>query len=206
MTPTTLLNRENWLQGITSLMRKELFVPLNYTMPELQVSTGFTSKTKAIGQCWYPEASADNRTQIFIHPGLTSLRAGAVLAHELVHATLGPGFGHRKEFKRCAVAIGLTGKMTATSASNALIARLNRWIKQIGEYPHAKLDAEGANAGPKKQKTRMLKVICGLCGKSVRGAKSTLRKGLPFCGDPGCFNAGGQPHQMQLEPATNLQE
>jgi hypothetical protein len=175
-----LKTREEWLQIATDKMRLELFATNGYDLPQVRVSVGFPSNSrggKVIGQCHY--ASADSVPQIFIHPTLDeSTRALDVLAHELVHATLGAGFGHKKEFKRCAEVIGLTGKMTATEAGETLKTWLGELVAEIGEYPHAKLDASGG----KKQTTRLVKCECSNCGYIARVSNKWIDVwGAPVC-------------------------
>ena len=152
-------------------------------VPEVRVSVGFPKSggrgNSVIGQCWASEASADKRAQIFIHPMLEDgARVLDVLLHELVHATLGAGLGHGKEFKQLATACGLTGKMTATVASPELIEQLNAIIELIGEYPHAKLNTDNT----KKQTTRLIKCECQECGYITRTSSKWLEGlGAPIC-------------------------
>lgn len=174
-----LKTREEWLQVATDRLRSELFATNGYSVPQVRVSVGFPShgaRGKVIGQCHY--ASADSVPQIFIHPTLDeSTRALDVLAHELVHATLGADAGHRAEFKRCAESIGLTGKMTATIAGETLKAWLGELVAEIGEYPHAKL-----SLGGKKQTTRLIKCECSNCGYIARVSNKWIDEmGAPLC-------------------------
>lgn len=173
------LTREQWLQTATAKMRGDLFAGQGYKVPEVRVSVGFPSNSrggKVIGQCHY--ATADNVPQIFIHPSLDEgAKALDVLAHELVHATLGAGYGHRAEFKRCAESIGLTGKMTATEAGESLKVWLSDLVAEIGEYPHAKV-----SLGGKKQSTRLIKCECENCGYIARVSNKWIDDiGAPLC-------------------------
>lgn len=173
------LTREQWLQTATSKMRSDLFAGQGYNVPEVRVSVGFPSNSRGgrvIGQCHY--ATADNIPQIFIHPTLEEgSRALDVLAHELVHATLGSEAGHGQAFKRCAESIGLKGKMTATEASDTLKAWLDELISDIGEYPHAKV-----SVGGKKQTTRLIKCECDNCGYIARVSNKWIDDiGSPLC-------------------------
>lgn len=172
--------REEWLQEGADKMRTQLFAEQGYNVPEVRVSVGFPSTGaggKVIGECHY--MASDKMPQIFIHPTLDeATRALDVLAHELVHATLGGLAGHKKEFKKCAVSIGLTGKMTATTAGETLQAWLNELVEELGEYPHAKLDTSGR----KKQGTRLIKVECAECGYNLRTTAKWLQlMGAPIC-------------------------
>jgi hypothetical protein len=86
---------------------------------------------------------------------------------------------HRKPFPACAKALGLEGKMTATVAGEDLKSTLQIFTDEIGPYPHARLVH---SSNPKKQTTRMLKVICSECGCVCRmTAKWLEQPGPPIC-------------------------
>jgi len=174
--------REAWLLAAVELLTPA-FAERGATVPEVRVSCGFPQgRAKAIGQCWY--SAVDKVIQIFISPELADpVRVLDVLVHELVHACLGAGKGHGKEFRALATAMGLEGKMTATVAGPALKEQLKALSKDLGTYPHAKLDR---HAGPKKQSTRMVKVQCTQegCeggGYTVRTTRKWLEVGMPAC-------------------------
>jgi hypothetical protein len=58
--------------------------------------------------------------EIMISPVLDDpMRVAGVLAHELVHATVGTQHGHKGPFAKLAKKIGLEGKMTATTEGEA---------------------------------------------------------------------------------------
>lgn len=178
------MNREQWLINATEEL-KTIFSENGKEVPEVRVSVGFPSKggsrgkLKTIGECHPSTLTADNRAQIFIHPALDdSAQVLGVLLHELVHATLGAGFGHGKEFKALATACGLTGKMTATTETPELVERLNGITERIGKYPHAKLDT----SNEKKQGTRMIKCECLSCGYIAYTSRKWLEElGAPIC-------------------------
>lgn len=177
------MNREEWLQNATQALRVGFFAPLGSNIPEVRVSVGFPKsggKGNVIGQCWSGLASADSRPQIFIHPSLVdSVRVLDVLAHELVHATVGTECGHKGAFKALATSLGLEGKMTATVAGAELAGRLNALVSELGEYPHAMLDPK---TGGKKQTTRLVKCSCESCGYVVRTSRKWLEEsGAPWC-------------------------
>jgi hypothetical protein len=99
-----------------------------------------------------------------------------VLAHELVHATVGIGAGHKKPFKQCALKIGLQGPMRSTTAGPEFVAWTEALFKRIGSYP------AGFLTDTPKQGTRMLKCECSLCGYTAR----VTRKWLTLAGPPIC--------------------
>ncbi|MFI8890527.1 hypothetical protein [Streptomyces paradoxus] len=139
----------------------------------------------------------------------------ATVVHELVHAADDNVNGHKGRFKTVAKALGLTGQMTATYASPELAKKLRAIAEQLGAYPHSALYPTGApvslpkpkeeapegetegddetegetetpvSSGPKKQGTRMLKVVCSedceCGGYTVRTTQKWLDMGTPRC-------------------------
>src|SRR5690606_29871434 len=132
----------------------------------------------SIGVCYNSAASEDGVHQLFMSPELDDpSRVLDVLLHELIHAWDDCKSGHKGEFARVAKALGLTGKMTATVASDELKVRLQDVLGKLGDYPHARLNA---NTIP-KQSTRMLKGLCNGCGYTIRLTKKWADMGLPTC-------------------------
>ena len=84
------------------------------------------------------------------------LEALDILTHELVHASVGNEHGHKGPFKTLARALGLEGKLTATTAGPELEKHLQDIVKTLGKYPHSKIDFDSR----KKQTTRLIKVSC----------------------------------------------
>lgn len=171
-----ITSREDWLNRFVTLARP-VFAAKGYPIPaKVRVSIGFTSngaKGKAIGECWSDLASADGSFEIFIVPGQDDGReVAAILTHELAHAAVGLKAGHGPVFGKAARALGLVGKLTATTGGEAWDAWSAPILKRMGQLPHAKL--AGVSSGPKKQTTRMLKATCDSCGFTVRGTKSWL--------------------------------
>jgi hypothetical protein len=76
-----------------------------------------------------------------------------------------------------AIAVGLEGKMTATTESPELKIQIEKWVKELGEYPHAKMTL---NDSRRKQTTRMNKLICMNCGFIARASTGAVNNfGLP---------------------------
>ena len=181
-----ILNRESWLNIITENHIKPHFQAKGYTIPEnVRMGCSFTSrgafkrkgqKSTRIGECWSDTASEGGTIEIMISPTIAdSVKAVGILIHELCHATVGNIHGHDNVFKQCAVAVGLEGKMTATTESEALQATIKEWLEIMGEYPHAKL-----NANLRKQSTRMHKCDCA-CGYTMRISSKWLKLATPRC-------------------------
>ena len=179
-------NRETYLQNAITELRP-LFKHHGFPVPKLvKVTCGWPSKSagrsnkRRVGECWDKTASADKKTtniiiSMVIEDGVAALD---ILAHELVHAAVGNEHAHKGPFKTLARAIGLEGKLTATTAGVELTKTLKAIVKKIGKYPHSKIDFDSR----KKQSTRMVKIECLFCGFIARASRSALEK----CGHPTC--------------------
>jgi uncharacterized protein YjaZ len=90
--------REAWLTKLVGIMGETLFKPHGYEVPEkLRISVGWPrGKRTVIGQHWQPSCSADGSHEIFISPRLAdAVEVAATVAHEVGHAILPAGTGHR---------------------------------------------------------------------------------------------------------------
>lgn len=178
------MTREEWLEEMTERLRPD-FDGIGFPLSRaLKVSCGWPSKralgkrNRCLGQCFDKSCSQAGVNEIFISPCISdALEVSGTLVHELVHAAVGCKEGHKGPFKRAALAIGLTGRMTATTTGPELSAKLLKYIKSVGPYPHAVLDVTQL----KKQSTRMLKLECPGCGYVVRTSAKWLEQGLPLC-------------------------
>ena len=168
MSDTRELTREEWLTNAAELMAP-LFISAGITPKPVRISVGFPAnkragKGKVIGECHY--MATDGVPPVFIHPSLTEGDMGPLptLAHELAHAYLEVGVGHKRPFAKLVEALGLVGKPTSTRAGEAFNTDMQEIADILGEYPHAALDASNI----KKQGTRMIKVECDECGMITR--------------------------------------
>lgn len=174
--------REAWLiAGIEAL--RPLFAETSTELPaDIRVSCGFPggkSFRKVIGQCW-PTKAGDGVPHVFISPTLAApVDVLATLAHELIHAWDDCKSGHKAAFGNVARAIGLEGKMTATTAGADLVAKLTAIAEALGEYPHKAINLGAGDV--KKQTTRMRKVTCPTDGYTARTTAKWLEVGLPSC-------------------------
>ena len=207
--PTKYKTREEWLVAAAGLIKKQVLTKdvinnvddQNTKFPKIRISCGFTgsrSGNKAIGVCWYPQGSSDKTTEIFISPVMDNAVPTKdneqsvldILIHEMIHA-IRPTAGHKAPFKRIAVAAGLAGKMTSTHAGPELIPTLKKIAKELGKYPHAKLNA-GSIVGKPKQGTRLISAHCphGDCDGSgnldVTYKVQITRKWIQSAGMPTC--------------------
>lgn len=168
-------NREQWLQ-LSIEHIKTLFQFHGFVIPQVKVSVGFPgggNRRTRIGEYWTPKASDDKVGSIFISPTLDNGEfVLGVLVHELVHAVVGTEAGHGKMFKRCALKVGLEGKMKSTTSGPELVKYIQGVIANIGPYPHSKLNP---NDGPtKKQSTRMVRQVCRECEYIVRSSQKCI--------------------------------
>lgn len=171
-------NREEWLHHFVKLCRP-IFLEKGYTLPEkIRVGVSWSARGgmrgKSIGECWTDSASKDGTTEIFVSPKLDdSMRIAGVLTHELCHAAVGIKAGHGPIFAKCAKALGLEGKMTATTEGPEWHKVFGPIIDQMGPMPHATISGDETSAKP-KQSTRMIKCTCDTCGMVFRTSKKWL--------------------------------
>ena len=184
--PIFYANRESWLEGAVVELRP-WFADIGAKIPDqVRVACGWSKRSGkgAIGWCWHTEASDDQSNEIQISPELADpIRVLATLAHELIHASDNGESKHTGYFRKTALALGLKGPMTATTAGDDLIVRLRDLHVKLGNYPHAALKPQ-LQMG--KQSTRMLKGFCDDDGYTIRLSRKWADAGLPEC--PVCGN------------------
>ena len=171
-------------------MSEELFKPSGYNVPrKIRYSVSLPSRNAmsrnrtTIGQCWSASVSDDGHNEIFITPLMDDERqVVATLIHEMVHAVVGLNEGHNKVFKRCALDVGLEGKMTATTLSDNTWNYIKPLVDRLGAYPHGKMTPV---VNKKKQTTRMVKVEClNGCNFHYRQSRTmmeTAQAACPIC-------------------------
>lgn len=145
--------REQWLAAAVKLLDKEFFAAHpELKLPPYMVAVGWpkggSKGSHTIGQCFHPEGSADATTShLFICPTQDDpVRILDILLHERLHSALGHGVGHKGPFKKWATEFGLEGKMTATTASPALVLKLKAINEKLGAYPHVALRMSSGKA------------------------------------------------------------
>jgi len=179
MTPQK--TREQWLH-LAAARLAAAFKKEGKPLPETyRISCGLAGGRiggKRLGECWSDAASKDGCREIFISPEADDpVAVLAILVHELCHAALPFGVGHKRPFRTLATALGLTGRMTATTAGPELTERLNALVESIGPYPHASLMATER----KKEGTRLIQLACPDCEYTVRTTQKWIDIGLPVC-------------------------
>lgn len=189
--------REEWLNEVKTCVTAQLFEPVYEVPANVRVSCGFPSarglngvKNQRIGECWGDTSSKDKHFEIFISPTQDDpIEVAAILVHELCHTVAGIKAKHGPVFKKVAVHVGLEGKMTATTASDALKVKLLDITGTIGDYPMAALDARAMERTTKKQGTRYIKCECPHCGYTARVVNKWLtEKGAPHCPEHGAMD------------------
>lgn len=180
--------REQWLERALTALRPWFKAKAKLAIPrKVKATCGFPSKLalsqkkQRIGECWSDKASAGKVFEIFISPCLDKpLEVLETLAHEAAHATVGLKEKHNATFKRCAVAIGLEGPMTATTGGDVFKQFAKKALPKLGRYPHARLKVSSSTE--KKQSTRLLKCECDECGYTVRVTSVWIDlAGAPIC-------------------------
>jgi hypothetical protein len=196
MTSETKKTRELWLQNAVDMV-EPIFKNKGYKIPKIQVSCGFPStgnKTKHIGQCWGRSSTSDGVNQLFISPILDEpVQVLDTLVHELVHAIDDCIHHHGPEFKKIATDVGLQGPMREASAGPWLKEHLIGIAKQLGKYPHSKINL--AHSSSKKTGPRP-RAKCKKCGYEVTPLKKWLHMGPPLC----------PKHTTEMEPIGDWEE
>lgn len=178
--------REGWLNDAVASLAG-LFEPYGKPVPDtLLVSIGYAKRPgKGIGWCYKAEVGEDNHTTIFISPELTSeqpVRLLGVLLHEMIHAADNGESGHKGWFASTAKALGLTGKMTATTVGPDLENALHELSTKLGPLPHKTLNISAAAKGKVgAQKNRQIKIECPDDGYKLRGSRQQLDLAIPDC-------------------------
>jgi hypothetical protein len=199
--------REAYLQAYIARLRS-LFGGAGVELPQVRCSCSFAYRggARALGQCWPGALAADGVVQIKISPLIdNAVEVGGILVHELVHAAR-PGAKHGPQFRELALAVGLTGRMTATAPSPGLEDRLRTIVAELGIYPHARLMPRERGPvltgfvptvedEPPKQTTRLIRVACPECEYPAR----ITRKWLQRLGPPSCPCG----RQMRVDDPTN---
>lgn len=186
-----IMNREEWL----ALCAEQFLWPRirasrGKRPKKVRLSVGFPKGSRggksghAIGQCWSAQASADGHCEVFVSPELDCEKAIGVLAHELVHVSVGTHCDHRGPFKELARKIGLVGPMRFTVPSESFRADILDWMARAPAFPHAPLRVPAGQVP--KPGSRLLKCFCPGCGYTVRVTRQWLDIALPKCPDVEC--------------------
>lgn len=198
--PKKTRNREAWLTDFVKLAMPLVTQRTGLSQGErsIKISCGFPSgggkRRKnggyTSGECHHTHGTDRKHFHIFIHPARVESvhEVGETVLHEVLHVLLPGGVKHRAPFSRAAKQLGLLGervidgevvkgKPTSTILTDELAERVQEWVDELGPYPHEKLEAYG-----KTQSTRLLKVMCPLCGYVTRTTLKWLEEaGATIC-------------------------
>lgn len=139
------MNREEWL-SLAAFHLSKLLDAEELTLPPIAISVGFPKGARggggarAIGQCFCPTIADDEKAHIFVSPEIGDpIVVLATVLHELVHASVGVKWLHKRPFREAASKLGLEGKPTATYPGEALRVKLGEISEALGPYPHGPL-------------------------------------------------------------------
>lgn len=195
------MTREAWMTRMCDLhifpLLKEHAKAEHLEVRPYRVSVGFPGGGSArtrIGECWAADTSGHG--VMFISPVLGDVNIiVSTLVHECIHHMVGCDKGHKGEFKRLALAVGLEGKMTSTTMGATLAARVTGWLADMPELPHAALVKPERG----KKGSRLLKCECPSCGYTVRTTAKWLdAAGAPLCPVESCYDENDMPIRMSV--------
>jgi hypothetical protein len=157
----TYTTREAWLQEAASRLRSRFNGLDAQPVEKVEAIVSWPNGSNtAIGQC-FPGShwTEDGTTYVTVSPvlGDDPTRVLDVLLHEMVHAC--GILGHGKDFRKVATAVGLTGKMTATIATDELRAELEVLAEELGPYPHVIMSPRGGEPKKTKKKGNQRKLV-----------------------------------------------
>ena len=193
--------REEWLMRATALILTHVkdvggYVPtgdVRVSVAPINVGRG---NNAVLGRCYHASASEGGYREIFISADLTDTRIIlGVLTHEIGHAVLKDGVGHRAPFKHFCEAVGFDFAKAEFASDGVLWWKwASKIADDLGTIPHKRLDARAKAQGEKKkQPTRLLLLECPCCSIKLRTARKTLEAILASsgrtkatCVDPTC--------------------
>ena len=178
--------REDWLTAAIYELRP-VFAGHGITLPaRIRATCGLPStftRSGTLAECWADTDSADQTHEIMVSPTLADpAQVLAQLVGALAHAAPGAMSHTSNAFIEAAANLGLcpTGdNWRQVQGAEDFPQAYAGVLSSLGAYPHAPL-----NVGTKKtQTTRMLKLVCPLCGYTIRTSGKWLSTGLPVCHD-----------------------
>lgn len=196
------MNREGWLTAFAEAIAPVIKQRTGHTVPmhKIRLSCSFPMGRSTpnkngkltTGECVHGDTHKSGLHELMINPLKSEIirddghGIAETVIHELIHASLNKGVGHKAPFARAAKLMGLEGKPTATNAGPELVKTIRTITDKIGPYPHKAIDGDWG----RKQTTRLLKVQCTDCGYiNEQGNGYTARitmtwienAGLPTC-------------------------
>lgn len=192
--------REEWLMRATAAILSHV-ASLGYTptgdvrVSIAPINVGRGDK-QVLGRCYHASASEGGYREIFISADLTNTRVIlGTLTHEIGHAVLKDGVGHRKPFGDFCRKVGFEFEKAEFAMDGGDWWHwCGRIADELGTIPHRKLDARAKAQGEKKkQNTRLLLLECPCCSIKLRTTRKSLQqvfeasgRTIAACIDPTC--------------------
>lgn len=192
--------REEWLMRATVAILSHVqtlgFAPTGEVRVSIAPINAGRGQKEVMGRCYHASASEGGYREIFVSADLTDTRVIlGVLTHEIGHAVLKDGVGHRKPFGNFCRAVGFEFEKAEFACNgNDWWTWASRIASELGTIPHRKLDARAKAQGEKKkQGTRLLLLECPCCGIKLRTTRKSLDQiveatlhTIAACIDPTC--------------------
>ena len=176
--------REDWLNKAALLIRAELIDTRTALSTDRPIRISLSPMaSKNLGAC-YPSSRSPvdhaNEITITMHSN-DSVLILSTLAHGLIHAYDDCVNKHGPVFRAAAIAIGLEGKMTATTAGAELTATLSEYVELLGEIPHFALTHI-----PKDKGRNGNKLVCHDCDFKANTSAKWAQQINPYFVCPVC--------------------
>ena len=169
-------------QYLCMLLRSLIEIMANscpWSAIRILISVGFPRqgiKGRSNGDVWDPRATQDGSYHLFVRPDLINpYEVAVVILQQLVEIAAGTPSGER--FKQTAALVGLASKGRELVPNPRLADQLRTIIAGLPPYPHSALDSKFTIEEPRKQTTRMIKMVCPVCQWPVRTAQTHLSEG-----------------------------
>lgn len=184
--------REDWLTAAVTTLRP-VFSGHGIALPaRIRVTCGLPStftRSGTLSECWADTDSADGTHEVMVSPTLADpAQVLAQLVGALAHAAPGAMSHTSNTYIEAATNLGLCpagDNWRQVQGADDFAEVYAQVLAALGPYPHAPL-----NVGTKKvQSTRMLKLVCPLCGYTLRTSAKWIATGLPVCHDGTQFQA-----------------
>lgn len=187
--PQTFSTREEWLTACLDLIRAQVPAIGNQ---RIRITCGFPStftRSGTLAECWPDAASKDGTWEVMISPTVAlPVEVFVLVASMALHTVPGGASRTSNAYRAACMDLGLA---PADESWRTLTATEDFWatfgdaLEALGPYPHAEVMA----AQKKTQTTRMLKLVCPLCGYTIRTSAKWIATGLPVCHDGTQFQA-----------------
>jgi hypothetical protein len=163
---TQLMTREQWMMEAIAVVRPA-FEEAGAPLPNVRavISPPHKAKGGAIGLCWHAVCTEDEAREVWVSSGIKDeIAVFATLVHELCHAALPDGTGHKAPFARLAKAMLLEGPPKATVHGPAFTERWAAAVEALGPVPGARFKASATEGRKPQRGVAKKNVTCPDCG------------------------------------------